>query len=83
MGENNKSREAMRIYCNSPREMIVKSIKVVTKMSIVQIRTPLRVKEKAINSHECGLPWGNQMASIQVVNKQTKKRTYFEEKNRM
>lgn len=61
--------------------MIVKCIKVVAKMTIVHIRTPLRVKENAINSHECGLPWGNQMTSIQVVKK--KLRTYFEENNRI
>lgn len=35
----------MRINNNSPREIIVKRIKVVTKMTIILIRTPLRVKE--------------------------------------
>lgn len=29
-------------------------IKVVTKMTIVQIRTPSRVKQNVINSHELG-----------------------------
>lgn len=57
----------MRIHCKNLRERIVKCIKVVTKMTLVQIRAPLRVKENAIESHEIGLSWEKQTVAVQVV----------------
>ena len=46
--------------------MIVTWIKVVTKMTIIQIKALLRVKGNAVNNHELRMPQENQMVAIQV-----------------
>lgn len=50
-------------------------------MTIVQIRTPLRVKQNVINSHEQGLLWENQ--SNGSCTGAVKLRIYFEDINRI
>ena len=68
IGQKNEIRETSESpQLQSGREMIVMWIKVVTKMTVVQIRSPLRGKGNAINHHELRMPWENQMVAVQVM----------------